>query len=340
MNLKQDFVKDSKTDSLTNIHFLDKQKKLGLNIEQFNLDELCKNSNILMIGKKCSGKTWQIKNIIDNQYKSKKIDRIIVFSPIDIINNFYNKFVDIVYHKYEPQIINKLLKDTNISLHTLVVFDDCFINDFSKDKSFINLILNGRHYNISSIISLQFPIGFLPCIRTNFDYIFLFEELNISNIKRLYEYHGGIFPAFKSFNQIFKSITVDYCSMILINNKFSFDESVKWFKASNVLIDYIIPSIELNYKDDEDDKNDEDEEDEEDDEDDEDDKDDEDDDEEDKDEDKNKINYIINCKTNKYDVLCKLVESNNSIVNSNNKLSEQNINDIITLNNKIYELCK
>ena len=42
--------------------------------------------------------------------------------------------------------------------------------------------MTGRHYNILFIITMQYPLGIPPALRTNLDYVFLFRE-NINSFR-------------------------------------------------------------------------------------------------------------------------------------------------------------
>ena len=58
--------------------------------------------------------------------------------------------------------------------------------------------MNGRHWHILFIITMQYPLGIPPNLRTNIDYVFILRENIVSNRKRIYDNYAGMFPTLKS----------------------------------------------------------------------------------------------------------------------------------------------
>ena len=50
---------------------------------------------------------------------------------------------------------------------------------------------------------MRYPIGIGPELRSNIDYVFLFNEQSILNRKKLYHHYGSIVSSFEDFNHIF-----------------------------------------------------------------------------------------------------------------------------------------
>ena len=46
--------------------------------------------------------------------------------------------------------------------------------------------MNGRHYKILFLLTMQFPMGISTALRTNIDYVFIFRENIKKNRERLY----------------------------------------------------------------------------------------------------------------------------------------------------------
>src|SRR5690606_27273525 len=59
----------------------------------------------------------------------------------------------------------------------------------------------------------------------------------VSNQKRIYDHYAGIFPNFNSFQQVFKDLTSNYGSMVLVKRGAGGDITDKMFfyKANNVI---------------------------------------------------------------------------------------------------------
>ena len=62
-----------------------------------------------------------------------------------------------------------------------------------RDQNIRSLFMNGRHYKILFIITMQYALGVPPSLRTNIDYVFILRENYVSNRKRLYEHYVGMF---------------------------------------------------------------------------------------------------------------------------------------------------
>src|SRR5665647_150559 len=90
--------------------------------------------------------------------------------------------------------------------------DDCLASKGSwmRDEKIKEIFMNGRHYKIMYILTMQFPLGIQPELRANFDYIFLLADDQQSNIKRMYDHYAGMFPTLDAFRQVFHQLTSNY----------------------------------------------------------------------------------------------------------------------------------
>jgi hypothetical protein len=206
-----------------------------------------------MIAKRGSGKSWVVRAIL--QFFSKKVPVGIIISPTDRMSSFYSKFIPdtYIYYTFQSETIERMLnrqkdiikrqkerqkdgKDTNT--RTFIVMDDCLSSkgDWAKDPAISELLFNGRHYHIMYILTMQFPLGITPELRSNFDYIFLLAEDYISNQKRIYMHYAGMFPDFDSFRQVFMSLTDDFGAMVIVNKgaRGSALEKIFWYKSPNL----------------------------------------------------------------------------------------------------------
>ena len=94
--------------------------------------------------------------------------------------------------------------------------------------------MNGRHYNMMFIITMQYALGIPPNLRTNVDYVFILRENYVSNRKRLYEHYCGMFPTFEMFCQVMDQCTENYECLVINNNAKSnkLEDQVFWYKAA------------------------------------------------------------------------------------------------------------
>jgi hypothetical protein len=233
------------------IKFGDEETELQIN--EFNMD-IMKNNNpaIVMIAKRGSGKSWICRDIMNNL----GIQSGIVISPTDKLDPFYKNFFPdtFIYHKYENHVIERLLyrqellaekneknKKENkkmIDDRAFIVMDDCLSSKgtWMRDEAISNLLYNGRHYHLTYILTMQYPLGITPELRCNFDYVFIMAEDNISNLKRIYEHYAGMFPSFDIFKSVFSQLTANYGAMVINNrgSRTNFLDKIFWYKAKNL----------------------------------------------------------------------------------------------------------
>jgi hypothetical protein len=204
-----------------------------LPIQEFTLAEMCNNPSIIMIAKRGSGKSWITKAIM---YKYSKIPVGVVISPTEKYNPFFVDFFPdtFIFYRYERRILQKLMirqgkilekarekrkKGKYIDPRAIIIMDDCLASKgtWAKEEIVHELLFNGRHSQITYILTMQYPLGITPELRSNFDYVFLLAEDTTSNLKRIYEHYAGMFPDFNSFRQVFRQLTEDYGAMVIKN---------------------------------------------------------------------------------------------------------------------------
>jgi len=226
-----------------------------LTLRKFKLDWMVPNPSIAMIAKRGSGKSYVTRDIL-RHFHSIPVGAVI--SPTDKMSSFYGDFFPdcYIHYQYDAVIIEKILyRQTEmieinrglkkigkkIDTRAFLVMDDCLSSKGSwmKDEPILEMFFNGRHYHVMYILTMQFPLGITPELRSNFDYIFLLAEDFISNQKRLFEHYAGMFPNFEAFKSIFSQITKDYGCMVIVNrgSKNSFTDKVFWYVADDISID-------------------------------------------------------------------------------------------------------
>lgn len=187
------------------------------NISLFDISILGKNSVILIIGKRAVGKTTLIKNII--KYK-KEVDLCTIFDPIKneyndltIPYNIHEEYDEITIFNLFKTVFNSEKKKLN-----LIILDNAIYFPFKKSSLiFKNLIVNNKINNTSLILSMQVSVANSYLAIDNIDYIFIFNDNNISNVQRFYQqYATKIFDTFDSFNKIYQLITKEAYTCIVI----------------------------------------------------------------------------------------------------------------------------
>ena len=229
---------------------------MTLELKKFDMKNITFKSNenkgpvVVLIGKRDTGKSFLVRDIL---YYQQDIPIGTVISGTEEGNGFYEKIVPklFIHNEYNTAIIENILKrqrnvlkqiklemetynKSTIDGRAFVILDDCLFDAaWTKDKMMRLLFMNGRHWKIMLIITMQYPLGIPPMLRTNIDYVFILRETYISNRKRIYENYAGMFPTFESFCQVMDQCTEHYECLVIHNNSKSnkLHDQVYWYKA-------------------------------------------------------------------------------------------------------------
>jgi len=230
---------------------------MNLDLQKFNMKNIsfkyneAKGPCIVLIGRRDTGKTFLIKDLL---YYQQDIPIGTVISGTEEGNGFYGKLVPklFIHGEYNAVIIENLLKRQRIVLkqikneedaykkksiidaRTFLILDDCLFDAvWTRDKIMRFLFMNGRHFKVMLIITMQYPLGIPPILRTNIDYVFILREPYIANRKRIFENYAGMFPTFESFCQVMDQCTENYECLVINNNVKTnkLQDQVFWYKA-------------------------------------------------------------------------------------------------------------
>lgn len=181
------------------------------------------HKNILIIGKRESGKTHMVKHLANKLIYTNTVESVIVISwPTNDYSDIKN--IKNIYQEYKKNILDEIIKFQTEpeSKPLLIIFDDVlYSTKINNDDVFKNLMLNGRNlFKISTIITSQIPINFCPIIRNNFSNVLMFYDFYHSNIKKAYENYYSIFPKFNQFNSLIHTLNSKNKECICtLNNK-------------------------------------------------------------------------------------------------------------------------
>jgi hypothetical protein len=231
---------------------------MTLELKKFDMKSISFKSNeskgpvIVLIGKRDTGKSFLVRDLL---YYQQDIPIGTVISGTEEGNGFYGKMVPrlFIHNEYNTAIIENILKrqrnvlkqikkemetykKTTIDPRAFVILDDClYDNTWARDKMMRLLFMNGRHWKIMLIITMQYPLGIPPTLRTNIDYVFILRENYIANRRRIYDNYAGMFPTFESFCQVMDQCTENYECLVINNNVKSnkLQDQVFWYKAEN-----------------------------------------------------------------------------------------------------------
>lgn len=235
---------------------------MNFQIKKFNIQTIVdrceidsrKSPMIVLIGKKDTGKSFLVRDILANTRSCFPVGTVI--SGTEVANPFFQDMVPskLIHDKYSPGIVMNAIKrqlavkqqrnqdkkahggNSNSDPRAFLILDDCLY-----DKSWINeestryVFMNGRHIDMVTLITMQYPLGITPNLRTNIDFVFILRENNITNRKRIYDNYAGMFPTFEMFCQFMDQCTENYECLVIANGVQSnkLEDQVFWYKASD-----------------------------------------------------------------------------------------------------------
>lgn len=205
---------------------------------------------IVLIGRRDTGKSFLVRDLL---FHHQDIPIGTVISGTEAGNGFYSQHVPklFIHDEYNTAIIENILKRqrqvlkqvkkevqqykrSTIDPRAFVILDDCLYDaSWTRDKMMRLLFMNGRHWKIMLIITMQYPLGIPPNLRTNIDYVFILREPYIKNRRIIWENYAGMFPTFESFAQIMDQCTENYECLVINNNAKSnkLHHQIFWYKA-------------------------------------------------------------------------------------------------------------
>ena len=236
---------------------------MNFQLRKFNMEMITdrceidsrKSPMIVVIGKKDTGKSFLVRDILFSTQRHFPVGTVI--SATEVANEFFQNMVPskFIHDKYRPEIVQNVIKrqatlktkrntdktahggSSSIDPRAFLILDDCLYDA----KSWINeestrfVFMNGRHIDLMTIITMQYPLGITPNLRTNVDFIFILRENILGNRRRIYENYAGMFPTFDMFCSFMDQCTENYEGLVICNNVSSnkLEDQVFWYKASD-----------------------------------------------------------------------------------------------------------
>lgn len=224
---------------------------MNIQLKKFNMSDIRDDKVCVLIGKRDTGKSFLVKDLL---YYHQSIPIGTVISGTESANAFYSDIIPslFIHDEYTSELIanvvqrqklvvKKYKRDlatkgrSKVDPRAFLILDDCLYDkSWIKDTNIRTIFMNGRHYSMMFIITMQYALGIPPNLRTNIDYVFILRENYVSNRKRLYEHYCGMFPSFEMFCQVMDQCTENYECLVINNNAKSnkLEDQVFWYKAA------------------------------------------------------------------------------------------------------------
>lgn len=235
------------------MNFQIKKFNIGMLSDRCEIDSR-KSPMIVVIGKKDTGKSFLVRDILANTHECFPIGTVI--SGTEVANEFFQHMVPskLIHDKYAPSIVTNVIKrqlgvktarntdkkshggNSSVDPRAFLILDDCLYDaSWIKEESTRYVFMNGRHVDLMTIITMQYPLGITPNLRTNVDFIFILRETITSNRRRIYDNYAGMFPTFEMFCQFMDQCTENYECLVICNGIQSnkLEDQVFWYKAAD-----------------------------------------------------------------------------------------------------------
>ena len=213
---------------------------MNLQLKKFDPKSIADNRVCVFVGKRNTGKSTLV---IDIMYHKRSIPVGIVMSGTEEGNSFYQNYMPdlFVYNDYSTEVCEKVIarqkqmvrrKEQNSGAFMLI--DDCMYDKkMIRDKCIRGIFMNGRHWNLFFMLTMQYCMDLSPDLRANIDYVFILRENIIQNREKIYKNFFGIFPTFDMFNQVLTACTENFECLVLDNTSKSnkIEDVVFWYKA-------------------------------------------------------------------------------------------------------------
>lgn len=164
------------------------QKQIRISLKRFNLEKMDDASMIVIVGKRSSGRTSLIQDILQ---RFKHIPAGLVVSRVEHLEQKYKDVVPADCIRYEldgvsEEVLERQAQARNqssITEHSVVdprfflVLDDVmFAHGWQDDTSMQEVLWNGAKHDILRIVSLGYFLGLSKTIRDKIDWIIIFQE--------------------------------------------------------------------------------------------------------------------------------------------------------------------
>ena len=225
-------------------------------VQYFDMEQIMPGASILIIGKRCSGKSNLLFDIMSRI--APWFSYGLALTPTQSSKAKFSRCIPSLFiDRQSPERLENYVKQVNSFYDaavgggkepkkTFLLCDDtAFDKKFMNSKTLSEVFLNGRNFGMTCILVLQYLMRVGPDLRCNADFVFVFwdnTDLNQENIRKFW---FNMMPK-EIFTDVFSAVTKDYSCMVMDVRKSAtsrdWKECVFWYKAT--LADEI-PSFQM-----------------------------------------------------------------------------------------------
>lgn len=233
-------------------------RNVQMSIDEFSMLQISFNPNknegpvIVLVGRRDTGKSYLVRDLM---YFHRDIPMGTVISGTEAGNGFYKPMVPkILTHntfdsalvegalRRQKDVLKQVKRDvdqygrSSVDPRAFIILDDCLYDDkWTRDVLIRLVFMNGRHWKLMMLITMQYPMGIPPVLRTNIDFVFILREPIRANRERIWKNYASMFPTLDTFCTVMDNTTENYECLVINNNAKSnhIRDMVFWYKASN-----------------------------------------------------------------------------------------------------------
>jgi hypothetical protein len=226
---------------------------MNVSLKKFDMKKIPQDAVCVFIGRRRTGKSTLVRDLL---FHHQDMPLGTVISGTEESNSFYGRMIPplFIHGEYSPVILanfckrqklvmSKIMQEkaqfgdnykSRIDPRSFMILDDCMYDDsWTHDKNIRYLFMNGRWLKVFFLITMQYPLGIQPALRTNVDFVFILREPYATNRKRIFDNYGSAFPSFEFFCQTMDQCTQNYECLVIDNTSQSnkLEDCIFWYKA-------------------------------------------------------------------------------------------------------------
>lgn len=241
-----------------------------MDIRKFRIDKMDRTRSCIFIGGSGTGKSHLVTDVL---YHNRDMRAGIVMSGTEEGDPYWAKFIPdlFIYNQWQPDKLEDLIDiqkkkkraleayDVNIeycqkhgrleearkleerkraeerAIRKFVIIDDCMYNSsISRTDVLRKVFMNGRHWNMFVLLTIQYCVDLHISLRGNAGYVFVCREPIINYRKRIFDNFLGMLPSFAAFEKVMDTCTQNYECLVLDKTAKTTkpEEALFWYKAA------------------------------------------------------------------------------------------------------------
>ena len=222
-----------------------------ISLKKFEISKIKDDAIVVAIGRRRSGKSYCMKDLL---YYKHDFPCGIVMSSTENANSHYSHFIPPAFvsksEHFQPRRLENFMRRqfaltqkkksnpayANMDNRAFFIMDDMMYDSraWRNDRNIKSIFMNGRHWGIFFILTLQYSLGIPPDLRENVDYIFIFRQNKLNERKKLHEHWAG-FMRYDVFEAILDECTENFGCIVIDNTTGSnrLEDQIYYYRAED-----------------------------------------------------------------------------------------------------------